>query len=327
MQTPSYTMHYTLVSNDGVDIEFTADQLEFCDYARNIFTDVDGTWMLSVDDTLPVPPMNQVELRAFHTFLTIRVEEEQAPQVRMPPSVITRCPVRMAPQLVQICKFVYLPALISINNIQTWSHYCTGLSHAYHNLLDTVIPSLVRTVDETEASVMRRWMGFARFLGCADLQYLIEARFLWYVGEALERHAGELTTRYTFEPDYLKKLVKTVSNIVYMDDQDYDMMYMKRLKDYVLEFWSMREEESEYTAYIVRKYLHHRGPPMPCADWTAEQWATFRSVMEGLYEEAYQAPNTVHEYQMHPFNEFRNYPVQESPEYRRQLLIVGDGHE
>lgn len=325
MLSPRFTMNYTLTSNDDIAIEFSADQLEFCNYARNIFTDTDGSWMLSVDDTLPVYPMNQVELRALHTFLRIRVEEG-APRIRVPSPIMTNCPVRMNRAPVQICRFIYLPALISINNIQSWSHYYTGLRHSYHNILDTIIPGLVHTVDETEASVMRRWIGFARFLGCADLQYLLEARFLWHVSEALERHAGAQTSRYTFDPDYLEKLVEIVSSIIYMDDQNYDMVFMKRLKGYILEFWRMREEEPEYTAYIVRKYLHHRGPDMPCPDWTTEQWAVYCATMERIYEEAYQAPDTVREYDRHPFNEFRSHPVQEAPEHHRQPLVVGDWH-
>ncbi len=337
MLSPSFTMHYTLVSNDGVAIEFSAEQLEFCDYAKNIFTDYDGSWMMDVDDTLPVPPMNGVELRAFHTFLRIRAEEGRAPQIHSPAPVITRCPVYMMPHRVQICRFVYLPSLISINNIQTWSPYCTNLSHAYHDLLDNVIPSLVRTVDESEASVMRRWMTFVQFLGCDDLRYLVEARFLWYISEALERHAGALTTRYTFEPDYLEKLVETVRGIIYLDDQDYDMLYMKRLKDYILEFWNMREEIPEYTAYIVRKYLHHRGPPMPEPDWTAEQWVEYRAIMERLYEEAHHMPDIVREIERHPFDDFRNYPVQGRvhgralnsalDRGRMPMQLIGDGHE
>lgn len=316
MQPPSYTMSYTLVSNDGVEIEFSAHQLDFCDYARNLFTDADGAWMSSVDNTLCVPPMNRVELRAFHTFLRIRVEEGRAPKIREARPVITACPVYMMPHRVQIARFVYLPPRVSVNTIQSWSTYGTLLGHDYHGFLDETLPGLVHTVDESEASVMRRWMGFARFLGCADLQYLLEARFLWHVTEAMEKHAGAMTTQYRFEPDYLEKLVQTVSRIIYLEDAEYDAEYLKRLKGYILEFWAMRENDPEYTAHIVCYYLEHRGPPMPQIDWTVEQWTTYRDTMERMYEEAYRSPDIRRETELHPFNEFRNYPVD-----------MGDGYE
>ena len=317
MQTPSFTMNYTLVSNDGVEIEFSADQLEFCDYARNILTDVDGSWILSVDDPLCVPPMNHVELRALHTFLRIRVEEMQPPKIREGRPVITACPVYMLPNRLQIARFIYLPPRISINTLQNWSTYCTGLGSEYHRLLDETLPGLVHTEDESEASVMRRWIRFARFLGCADLQYLLEARFLWHVSEAMERHAGVATTRYMFEPDYLEKTVQIVSRIMYLDDEDYDMVYMKRLKDYVMVFWALRDLEPDYVAYIVRYYLEHRGPPMPQLDWTADEWAVYRATMQRLYEEAHNNPDVRRETDLHPFAEFRNYPI----------AVEGDWHE
>ena len=93
---------------------------------------------------------------------------------------------------------------------------------------------------------------------------------------------------------------------------------MKRLKGYILEFWAMRENDPAYTAHIVCYYLEHRGPPMPQIDWTVEQWTTYRDTMERMYEEAYRSPDIRRETELHPFNEFRNYPL---------AMDMGDGYE
>ncbi len=284
--TMNFGPTYRLISNDDVCVKFAREQLQFCDYAKNIFTDADGNWESEEgSDELRVYPMNGAELDAFCDFLKIRASHSMAPRIRETRPVITDCPLYVMPHRLAIGNFMYLPPIISINNLGKWKPRDTGLTREYHTFLDVTLPQVTRVEDEPESEVIQRWIRFAKFLGCDDLLYLLEVKFLWHVSDALEAHAGLATTRYTFEPNYFEKLVETLRTIHYMEGEC-DVEYMKRLRDYALTFWDIRYEDPAYIAYIVRKYLLHRGPPMPRESWTSEQWHKYRMTVSEVYTEA-----------------------------------------
>jgi hypothetical protein len=266
---------YILTSNDNFSIPFSEHELEYCNYAKNILTDLYGNW-IETDENLVLPLLNRNELGALRIFLQTRKQFSKAPQIREQPPIVTTCPVDIPTDSIQpVYTLLYWPAIISTNIINEWNTYNTGLPKEYHDFMLNTLHRVRHSPDEPEGVTMERWIQFASFLGCDDLGYILQARFAWCLVEALEQYPRRLSTQYIFERNHFRNSIESQSTII--DDEH------RYLRSYLDVFADMRLNNPELAKYIVLKFLQHHSAPMPREEWTRRDWMNYRTSVEGIY--------------------------------------------
>jgi hypothetical protein len=266
---------YTLLSNDEFSIPFSQDELEYCHFAKNIFTDIYGNWIES-SEPLHVPPLNQHELGALRLFLQMRKQNHLPPRIREQSPVITTCPVYIPNENIHyVYKLIYHPAIITSNIISKWNTYNTGLPKEYHDFLQNTLYRVRRTDNETEAETIYRWIQIASFVGCEDLAYILQAQFAWCVSEALECYPKQSSTHYIFDRGHFNRILEDTTTILNSEDA--------HLRSYIDVFADMKRIQPNLARYIVKTFLEHRSVCMPCEEWTRDDWETFHMSMDRMY--------------------------------------------
>jgi hypothetical protein len=262
-------MSYFVKSNNDVLIQFTKDQLNYCEYAKNIFTDGDGNWIES-DEPLDAIYLDNVELKHFQIFLKIRNKIGESPKISEKPVVILKSEIMENGNIPTGYNVIHLPPLISADHTPFWNSKFTGIHEDYLEWLATI---------STTPERLFQWLIIADWMGCADLVYLIQAKCAFLIVNYIDKYMKRIDIKNPSKipVEYSEKIKKFVEwskddNVINREEYEFMKEYQKTKDCY-----------HHLTRGILLKFIRHRGLNVPRENWTADKWAEFKAKAPTFY--------------------------------------------
>jgi hypothetical protein len=261
--------YYNVCGIDGVSISFSKDELTFCTYAREMYTNTSGVWIES-DDPLLVPMMNSTELQLFQQFLQIRLRIGEPPCIRDTPPYVSLTEIRYKGIRGTGYNVVIWPSLINVRMMREWNEEYTGIKTEYIQFLETLVTHMGE-------SARFQWIDYADYLGCNDLCYLLTANIAYlykkYIYAYLD-NCKSVRGKAENEKDRIHQyLHRTDPHIQYTDSE----------REFLKNICECNEKNPLRFQMILRKFVNHRGLPMPRPEWTDEQWDVFMEQLPAFY--------------------------------------------
>jgi hypothetical protein len=262
-------MTYFIRSNNNVLIEFTKDELNYCEYAKNIFTDGDDNWFES-DEPLNAIYLNDNELNQLKMFLQIRTMIGESPKVTEKSPVILKSEIMENGTIPTGYNLVHLPALISADHTPFWNSKFTGIHADYLAWLET-------TCNTPE--LLFHWLIIADWMGCMDLVYLIQAKCAFHIVHFIDKYMkrvdiknpSKIPVEYT---EKIKNFVEWSKNNNGNNTEEYEFMK---------EYHMTKESYQHLTRGILVKFIRHRGLNVPRENWTTKEWTEFKAKAPTFY--------------------------------------------
>jgi hypothetical protein len=261
--------YYNICGSDGENIPFTKEELAFCTYAREMYTDTKGVWTQS-DEPLLVPMMNSVELRLLQHFLQIRLRTREPPCIRDVPPQITSAEICYKGIRGTGYNTVVWPSLINIRVIREWNEEYTGINSEYIQFLNDLVAY-------TGEGARFHWMEYADYMGCDDLCYLLTANIAYLYKKYIYAYLDNFKSTDHGENSEKTRIRK------YVNMTDSSIQYENNERDFIRNVREFNEKNPIRFQAILRKFINHRGIPMPRPDWTNKQWDTFMEQLPKFY--------------------------------------------
>ena len=261
--------YYNVCGSDGEIISFSKDELALCTYAREMYTDSNGGWVDS-DEHLLVPIMDSAELKLFQRFLQLRLAVGEPPRIHDKPPQILPTEIRYKGIHGTGYNTVIWPSLLNVRTIREWNEEYTGIKSEYIQFLDDI----VTYVGE---SARFQWMEYADYMGCDDLCYLLTANIAYLYKKYIYAYLDNFKS--VGQGDQSEKA--RIRKYIYMTDPC--IHYANNEREFISNVRDFNEKNPIRFQTILRKFVNHRGIPMPRPEWTDQQWDTFMEQLPAFY--------------------------------------------